>query len=42
MDYSNQPLIPMSSPDLTEEERQAVLSVIETNYLSMGPQNSGF
>ena len=38
MDYSNQPLIPMSSPDLTEEERQAVLSVIETNYLSMGPK----
>ncbi|MBN2676992.1 MAG: DegT/DnrJ/EryC1/StrS family aminotransferase, partial [Anaerolineaceae bacterium] len=28
--------IPMSSPDLTELERQAVLEVFSTNYLSMG------
>jgi perosamine synthetase len=30
------PKIPMSSPDLTELERQAVLDVFSTNYLSMG------
>jgi len=30
--------IPMSSPDLTERERQAVLAVLQTPRLSMGPQ----
>lgn len=34
--------IHMSSPDLTEAERQAVLAVIETRYLSMGPQVGAF
>jgi dTDP-4-amino-4,6-dideoxygalactose transaminase len=32
----------MSSPDLTEAERQAVLEVMETNYLSMGPKIKAF
>jgi dTDP-4-amino-4,6-dideoxygalactose transaminase len=36
------PKINMSSPDLTEAERQAVISVIETRYLSMGPQVKAF
>jgi perosamine synthetase len=30
--------IPMSSPDLTDRERQAVLAVLRTPRLSMGPQ----
>jgi len=30
--------IPMSSPDLTDRERQAVLAVLHTPRLSMGPQ----
>jgi perosamine synthetase len=30
--------IPMSSPDLTDAERQAVLAVLETPLLSIGPQ----
>ncbi len=37
MDYALQPRIPMSSPDLTEAEREAVLSVLRTPSLSMGP-----
>ena len=37
MDYSAAPKIPMSSPDLGEAEREAVLQVLSTNYLSMGP-----
>ncbi len=37
MDYTLQPRIPMSSPDLTEAEREAVLSVLHTPSLSMGP-----
>src|SRR5512146_1817498 len=32
------PIVPMSSPDLTEAERQAVLAVLNTPNLSMGPQ----
>jgi perosamine synthetase len=36
------PIIPMSSPDLTEEDRQAVLSVFENNALSMGPKIEAF
>jgi perosamine synthetase len=34
--------IPMSSPDLTELERQAVLEVFSTNYLSMGKKIGQF
>jgi perosamine synthetase len=34
--------IPMSSPDLTELERQAVLDVLNTVNLSMGQQTSAF
>lgn len=34
--------IPMSSPDITEQERQAVLSVLQTPVLSIGPQNEMF
>src|SRR5512133_3668341 len=31
------PVVPMSSPDINEEDREAVRSVINTTYLSMGP-----
>ena len=34
--------IPMSSPDLTDRERQAVLAVLHTPRLSMGPQVEAF
>jgi len=34
--------IPMSSPDLTDAERQAVLAVLQTPNLSMGAQIDGF
>ncbi|NPV77884.1 MAG: DegT/DnrJ/EryC1/StrS family aminotransferase [Anaerolineae bacterium] len=42
MDYNNAPTIPMSSPDLTDAERQAVLSVVNTSALSMGPYIAAF
>ncbi|MCC6147091.1 MAG: DegT/DnrJ/EryC1/StrS family aminotransferase [Anaerolineaceae bacterium] len=42
MDYNNAPLVPMSSPDLSEAERQAVLSVVNTSALSMGPYITAF
>ena len=32
------PSVPMSSPDITDAERQAVLEVLNTPNLSMGPQ----
>lgn len=35
-------LVPMSYPDITEEERQAVRAVLETPNLSMGPQIDTF
>lgn len=35
-------LIPMSSPDITSVERQAVQAVIETNTLSIGPRLDEF
>lgn len=35
-------LVPMSSPDLNEADRQAVLEVLRTNYLSMGPRIEDF
>lgn len=34
--------IPMSSPDLTEAERQAVMDVLNTTRLSMGPEVERF
>jgi len=34
--------IPMSSPDITELEQEAVASVMKTNWLAMGPQIQGF
>jgi perosamine synthetase len=34
--------IPMSSPDITDAERQAVLAVLQTPNLSMGPQIDAF
>ena len=42
MDYYSPPVIPMSSPDLTNAERQAVLDVINSPYLSMGPKITEF
>jgi perosamine synthetase len=36
------PSIPMSSPDLTEAERQAVLDVLNTTRLSIGPEVTRF
>ena len=36
------PVAPMSSPDLTEDERQAVADVLRTPRLSMGPQIEAF
>ncbi len=34
--------IPLSSPDITDHERQAVLDVLGTNRLSIGPQTLAF
>ncbi len=34
--------IQMSSPDLTEAERQAVAAVLQTRWLSMGPETEAF
>jgi perosamine synthetase len=42
MDFNHQPIIPMSSPDLTDAERQAVQEVLNTPYLSMGPYIQAF
>jgi perosamine synthetase len=39
--FSNS-LVPMSSPDLTDEERQAVAEVMATPHLSMGSQITSF
>lgn len=36
------PIVPMSSPDLTDAERQAVMDVLNTPNLSMGPQIEAF
>jgi perosamine synthetase len=42
-DKSNETMsIPMSSPDLTEAERQAVMNVLNTTRLSMGPEVDHF
>ncbi len=42
MDYMKKINIPMSSPDITDEEREAVADVLKTNYLSMGPYLKAF
>lgn len=42
MSESVSPLVPMSSPDLTDAERQAVMAVLQTPNLSMGPQIDAF
>ncbi len=39
---SNRPHIPMSSPDITELERDAVAEVMRTSHLSIGPQVQAF
>ena len=36
------PKIPMSSPDLTDADRQAVINVINTPILSMGKYTTDF
>ena len=35
-------LVPMSCPDLNDEDRQAVIDVLQTSYLSMGPKIEAF
>ena len=42
MDFDASFSIPMSAPDLGEAERQAVLSVVSTPHLSMGPYLKAF
>ncbi|HWQ45569.1 MAG TPA: DegT/DnrJ/EryC1/StrS family aminotransferase [Longilinea sp.] len=42
MTESKTPIVPMSYPDLTDEERQAVFAVVNTPNLSMGPQIDAF
>ena len=42
MDYQQQINVPMSLPDITEKEREAVAKVMSTNYLSMGPYIQSF
>lgn len=39
---TNRILVPMSNPDITDEERQAVMDVLQTPNLSMGPQIDAF
>jgi len=35
-------LVPMSSPDINEDDQQAVLETLQTNYLSIGPKIQTF
>lgn len=42
MDYQQQISVPMSLPDITDKEREAVAKVMATNYLSMGPYVQSF
>ncbi len=42
MDYQQQISVPMSLPDITDKERDAVARVMATNYLSMGPYVKAF
>ena len=37
-----QPIVPMSLPDITDAEREAVMEVLQTPNLSMGPQIDAF
>ncbi|MGE5251471.1 MAG: DegT/DnrJ/EryC1/StrS family aminotransferase [Bacteroidota bacterium] len=37
-----EPKVPMSSPDLTDADRQAVMDVLNTPHLSMGPHTPAF
>lgn len=39
---NTKPLVPMSLPDLTDAEREAVMSVLHTPNLSMGPRIDAF
>lgn len=39
---NTKPLVPMSFPDLTDAEREAVLAVLQTPNLSMGPKIDEF
>ena len=42
MDYLTPPKIPMSSPDLSEAELEAVIAVVSSSRLSMGPNILAF
>jgi len=42
MTPSNKLLVPMSAPDITDAEREAVMEVLRTPNLSMGPQIDAF
>lgn len=42
MTNSKKPIVPMSYPDITDAERQAVMEVLHTPNLSMGPQIDAF
>jgi perosamine synthetase len=42
MTNNNQPNIPMSYPDITDAERQAVMEVLNTPNLAMGPKIDAF
>jgi len=39
---NSKPLVPMSLPNLTDAERAAVMAVLQTPNLSMGPQIAEF
>ena len=39
---TNQELIPLSNPDITDAEREAVLAVLKTDRLSIGPRTEAF
>lgn len=39
---NTKPLVPMSLPDITDAEREAVMAVLQTPNLSMGPQIDAF
>ena len=38
----SEPVVPMSLPDLTDAERSAVMEVLQTPHLSMGPRIAAF
>jgi len=35
-------LVPMSSPEINEDDRQAIMEVLDTSYLSIGPKIESF